>query len=331
MGRSRIKFHELIAGMLAKAWYPVVQFKLFLGSADKIGDAVGYLKAHYDFSVDSNESELKKQILQLAQRDDQLRASLDWFTRYVPYRFLSPFFSTRLRGLPDNQRNQMIAVLSGENTTAIYHILPDGIDVPPAWFHYLSVNQGILRGWCDYHLVMYLQQRNPNVPAIAAKLTAPRTRDLRESKLFWHDVVQTQGLRDIYTKADFMENSFDKSGIISIDHFLPWSFVLHDQLWNLTPTFQSVNSAKNDRLPDLECYLEDFCRVQYIAYNFAQSTSKYKKLIEDYYRLDARLANSGVHGDKLAPETFSRILKNTVVPLHQIAYNQGFNLWQWNN
>ncbi len=331
MGRSNINFREIIARMLAKAWYPIVQFKLFFGPIDKISDAVSYLKTQYDFPVDIKESELTKQILQLVKSDDRLRKNLEEFAKYVPYRFLSPFFSSSLRKLPDNKRNEKIELLSRESSTVAYRIVGDTINLAPAWFRYLSINQGILRGWCDYHLIMYLQQRNPNVPAIAAKLTAPQTRDLKIAKSFWHDIIQTQQVNDIYTKADFNGISLIEYGMISIDHFLPWSFVLHDQIWNLAPTFQSVNSAKNDRLPNLEMYIKDFCQVQYIAYNFAQSIGKHKKLLEDYYRLDARLASSNTHRDKIDPEIFNRILKNAIVPLHQIAYNQGFNLWQWNN
>jgi HNH endonuclease len=36
----------------------------------------------------------------------------------------------------------------------------------------------------------------------------------------------------------------------SIDHFLPWSFVAHDLLWNLTPVFGTTNSKKGDALPN---------------------------------------------------------------------------------
>ena len=34
-----------------------------------------------------------------------------------------------------------------------------------------------------------------------------------------------------------------------IDHFLPWSFVLEDRLWNLVPSCQSCNSSKSDGVP----------------------------------------------------------------------------------
>ena len=36
----------------------------------------------------------------------------------------------------------------------------------------------------------------------------------------------------------------------NVDHFIPWSFVMNDELWNLMPMDSSLNSAKNNRLPD---------------------------------------------------------------------------------
>ena len=36
----------------------------------------------------------------------------------------------------------------------------------------------------------------------------------------------------------------------TIDHFLPWSFVVHDLLCNLTPGESTTNSSKNDVLPE---------------------------------------------------------------------------------
>ncbi|MDY5576621.1 MAG: HNH endonuclease domain-containing protein [Lachnospiraceae bacterium] len=35
---------------------------------------------------------------------------------------------------------------------------------------------------------------------------------------------------------------------ISIDHFVPWSYVAHDEMWNLNPTTKSINSSKRNNL-----------------------------------------------------------------------------------
>lgn len=49
---------------------------------------------------------------------------------------------------------------------------------------------------------------------------------------------------------------------ISIDHFVPWSYVAHDELWNLTPTTRSINSSKSNNLPDWNRYFPILCKVE---------------------------------------------------------------------
>ena len=43
---------------------------------------------------------------------------------------------------------------------------------------------------------------------------------------------------------------------IDVDHFIPWSFIKDDNLWNLVLSCPTCNRRKNDRLPDGE-YLTD--------------------------------------------------------------------------
>ncbi|TPM23822.1 HNH endonuclease domain-containing protein [Mesorhizobium sp. B2-3-6] len=40
-----------------------------------------------------------------------------------------------------------------------------------------------------------------------------------------------------------------------VDHFLPWSFVVHDEFWNLAPIIPAANRNKSDHLPALDLYL----------------------------------------------------------------------------
>lgn len=52
-----------------------------------------------------------------------------------------------------------------------------------------------------------------------------------------------------------MGQGFNVDGInkyreISIDHYVTWSFVLHDELWNLIPTFKNINSYKGNNIPN---------------------------------------------------------------------------------
>jgi len=42
----------------------------------------------------------------------------------------------------------------------------------------------------------------------------------------------------------------------AIDHFIPWSFVTHDLIWNLIPASRAANSSKSDSLPSFTHYLD---------------------------------------------------------------------------
>ncbi len=107
----------------------------------------------------------------------------------------------------------------------------------------------------------------------------------------------------------------------SLDHFLPWSFVAHDLLWNITPTSKSLNSAKSDQLPDLKLYLAPFARLQYDALQAVASQNK-ERLIEDYVLLLRKSSLDEVTGVSFT--AFRQTLQDTIAPQLQIARNMGF-------
>ena len=44
----------------------------------------------------------------------------------------------------------------------------------------------------------------------------------------------------------------------AVEHFIPYAFVSHDLIWNLTPADPSFNSRKNDKLPRMEDYFDGY-------------------------------------------------------------------------
>lgn len=43
---------------------------------------------------------------------------------------------------------------------------------------------------------------------------------------------------DIYSGSHIEQNEYE------IDHFVPWSFVTNDEMWNLIPVNPSLNASK---------------------------------------------------------------------------------------
>ena len=55
-------------------------------------------------------------------------------------------------------------------------------------------------------------------------------------------------------------------GLFQANHFIPWSFVMNDELWNLMPMDDSLNSAKSNRLLQWDKFFARFSCNQYTMY-----------------------------------------------------------------
>jgi CRISPR/Cas system Type II protein with McrA/HNH and RuvC-like nuclease domain len=164
----------------------------------------------------------------------------------------------------------------------------------------------------------YMQSKNINIPNIVNKLFIPQQRDsLNKQIKYWKLILNHQKLKCIYSQVEL-----DKDNI-SLDHYLPWSFVAHDQLWNLIPTTPSVNSSKYNNIPS-EKYFPDFIKVQHQGLKiYAQNNSRKKWLnyVEDHI---AELKVSQAD-DLLDLNIITNAYMATLQPLICLAKIQGFN------
>jgi hypothetical protein len=316
LSNTELTFKRIVLRMITKCWYSIVEYRLNLGSQDKLGELVLLVFNKYKIEKDITEDELIKFLYKIAE-DEEIFNRINDFYKYVPYRLLSSFFPELVR-IKDYKKNSMIEELSNKDERSIYRISSDKIIINPNWFDYIYKNQIIIEGWLNYKLVYFLQNRNPNVPAIPFKLSAPQQRNLTRVKKYWNKIIRISPINDIYTGG-----KINKGTSISIDHFIPWSFVLHDKLWNLIPTFKEINSSKSNKLPDLDAYLNKFCLMQYYGFKTAINNNFSKKQLEDYIELNKKIRISR----DIPENVFISSLKETINPLYQIALNQGFLKW----
>ena len=80
---------------------------------------------------------------------------------------------------------------------------------------------------------------------------------------------------------------------ISIDHFVPWSYVAHDEFWNLHPTTKSINSSKSNYLPDWNRYFSKLCRLEYFSYMMMNRYGRVKDAFELCSRCTSRRKHAG--------------------------------------
>ncbi|HCL4558118.1 TPA: HNH endonuclease [Clostridium botulinum] len=325
LGNTEIEFNRIVARMIVAAWYPIMQYKLSFGVFDNLKKPINYVALKYGFASNCDESELLKFLCESG--DKELNKMMRDLTCMVPYRLLSPFFTEDLKGKNKSSKNKIIQELSVEDDTCFYKIIKEGknrILISEYWAQYLNENYRVIKSWIYYKLVCFLQKRNPNVPAIAFKLEAPKNRDLSSATKIWKGIIDSKGAKDIYTGKDFIKENYEIYGGLSIDHFIPWSFVLHDEMWNLVPTFKNINSSKSDKLLNYNRYINDFCDMQYMAVTYILEKRKQKDL-ESY--IDALKIENFQEYLKYKPkEDFTKKLKQCISPLYQIAENQGFEV-----
>lgn len=334
-GNKEITFKRLACRMIATAWYPLVEFKLSFGVHDNLGEVVNKIKDRYEINKNPKEEDLIEFLE--SKTDKEVEKDILNLCNMVPYRLLSPFYENQLKGLDKSQKNRKIIELSNEDEGSLYKIdITDPsekrIIVNDLWAKYIESNERIIYGWIRYKLICFLQKRNPNVPAIAFKLEAPIHRNLKAPTDYWKFVSKEIGVKDIYTGQIMNEENYERYGVMSIDHFIPWSFVLHDELWNLIPTFKNINSKKSDNLPDLDRYFNDFCELQFKSFDFMRKNEKGRKILEDYnnINLDISFNKDTKLYEPIKKEIFIGSIEQTIKPLYQIAYNQGFNIWENN-
>lgn len=322
-GNIEIEFRKLITRMIAYAWYPISKFRLYFGAWDNLGKVVNYISDTYNLKPNINKSELIKFIYN--SDDKELNKMIKNLTYNVPHKFLSPFYD----GIAKEPPLKTVMMLSKEHKRWIYEIYRNSdeencIRIREGWDDYLKYNYKMIQGWVYYKLVCFLQKRNPNVPGIAMKLEAPLNRNLTTQTKIWTSIIERKNIIDLYTGLPFTKENYKEHGNLSMDHFIPWSFVLHDQLWNLVPTFKNINSQKSDNLFIYEDYIEGLAQLQYDAFCFVVDENK-KDEIEEYRGI-LRVPDAVAFKGKGSYEEFFKRYKDGICPIYNIADNQGFKV-----
>ncbi len=318
-GESIISQKDIALRMLANVWYPLDYFKLSFGSQDGFKNAAKFVSSKITVDNHPNSPSLFVQIKQrFSERDlTELTQETKKLYRWVPFRFVRPFIEAETKGILDQNVNTAIVricdeLFENQPHRIIYRFVGDAIELNSIWVDYLQKHQGILRGFIFWHLVKFVQKNNPNVIGLSEKLQKPTERDLKAANRFWKDYLAANpDATCIYSGQIITEEN------LSLDHFLPWSYVVHDQLWNIIPTPKNINSAKSDRLPSLEAYFEGFSILQYQAVQFYLKKG-HQLLPEDY----TYLFRENLH--EMSLETFQDVLRKQITPQWQTAQNLGF-------
>ncbi len=316
--RILLSLDEIVLDLLALAWYPHVYFRLSFGAQDQIARELDRAAPRIILTHKSIKPWDKAAIREIIAANVQANN----LGRYVPYRLIRPFFP-EIRGIKDTEVNMRVAELCEEYFFSKkpppyrFDNSRSKLLLHPAWSDYFKQNLSVVRGWALWKFLEYMQRCNPNVPAVSMKLFPPAEREsLERQTSFWKEILIARQFRCIYSGEPLTSTEF------ALDHFVPWSFVVHNRQWNLVPTSQSVNSQKSDRLPSLR-YLPALISTQYDAIALGRQLMKPKKW-EDH--VSSFVADLGVpsYDSLLDREILTKAFDGTMLPLLQLAEANGF-------
>lgn len=293
---------RLFSGMLANAWYTVNYFHVSFGVQDKIQDAIRTLRELEEIPQNLDIDSITE--LLFYSTNPQTSKVLRHFNANVPHWFLSPWTKIKDKRLIYHESNTSF-------WEGPYSLNKDSIEVKDKWAEYLLDNARIIKDFVYWNLALFLQKKNPNVPDIPNKLIKPPVRGSlnNQRKKFWIPVLEKYPeLECIYTGKRLEKESFH------MEHFIPYSFVSHDLIWNLIPADPSFNSTKSNKLPRPDEYFDKFCKLQRVGFETMRELNAKNKYLEDYLTIFPNLN-----------EPFSENkLKETIAPLITIASNNGF-------
>lgn len=309
-GQKRILRRELYARMVANAWYSVNYFKLSLGKQDSLLKIIENIR---DTEGLEQKEEIEKIVSRLMSNEIQNTTirHLETLGNNVPYYFLSPWVGS------GKTIKEFISASQSYDNQCPYAIFDTYITIDDDWFDYIFQHSGILKDFCRWNLSLYLQSKNPNTPAITDKLNFnpndKRNQLTKQKGEFWNIALKQLGsINCIYT------NTTLNIGTYALDHFIPYSFVSHDLIWNLVPADPSFNSKKSNKIPELNRYFDSFFDLQLKAYKIVVNANTKNRFLEDYLTIFPDLDFHNLE------EPNYDAFRNILQPLVTIARNNGF-------
>ena len=333
-GKKDVSFHEAAYEMIIEAWYTVSEYHLHMGSVygtesrNAIERAVNYIQSKSDLSSSAQRDKIEEAI-RSCEHDHEFQKIINQMTDDVPYRLLSPFVP-ELKGNDRlwhsdqklieyfnliNQKSLLPYYMEFESHSHKYVHWND------PWAAMVKDNYILILEWIRSKKIRYLQDRNPGVPGIVYKLDIVTARKLNHVHHLWDAVMEKDDVIDIYTNNVLNGKRYD------IDHFIPWSYVMADELWNLTPAEKASNISKSNHLPNWDKTFNAFVNNQLQLHGFIHKDDHIRELFEKCRNSNLNTLWASDLYNVNDEDQFRSLLKENIRPVYNAARLQGYSIW----
>lgn len=340
-GKSEATFSEIIDEMIARAWYTVEEYYVHLsgiGADGEIRDglerAVIKLKAITNLPGNASRAQVKTELIKHA---DDLKAEKMQLTHMVPYRALAGFFEKDLKADDWNSIARIMEYARKMNERKLLpYLFERGTGLQRTivfnahWIQMIQDNTVTILGWIQYEKLKWLQKNNPDVRSIVHKLESiddnKKIRKLSQVHKLWDAILDLGPIKDVFT-GEPITKDFD----YDVDHFIPWSFMMNDELWNLMPMDGNLNSSKNNLLPKWDPFFKRFAINQYRLYELIYAKEQIQKLFNacEKDNLHSLWAIRELYHPGHEEKEFIKILEANMSAEYKSARLQGYGVWEY--
>lgn len=115
-------------------------------------------------------------------------------------------------------------------------------------YQFLQKHHRVLMTLTNYHLTKFLEKHN-EVPNVEYLLTKVEVVSQRGSLKEFYTILKKYEQNRCFYCGGKLSNEQRKT---HVDHFIPWSYVQSDNLWNLVLACSTCNSKKSDKIAEEE-------------------------------------------------------------------------------
>lgn len=336
---------NIVCDMITQTYYMVNECNLSLGPNDNLEEVSKYIYATYRIPTNIDSQGLLIRFRNEGVFEDEyVKDVINKMKNFVPFCLLSPFVSVGGDAKKYSPKNiKIFNDLYEKSKKDSIDLLPyhfgeaNGVKTEIVLDEYFTdyiVNESkIMYDFCTYNLIYYLQRRNPNVPGIINKLLPQLDRNIDSNIKKFYKVaitVDKGNMRDIY--SDVLLKEVVNNNDLSIDHFIPWSYVANDEIWNLTPTTNSVNSSKSNSLPKWNKYFDRFVNQKWNIYTIITANDKIKdqfNKIKNKYLNVSEIAEM-YNQSKIDKNRFMSCYEKNIKTIYDAAERNGFKAgWEY--
>jgi len=139
----------------------------------------------------------------------------------------------------------VMGAIYGDSEGTIYDFdnKKETLRLNPTYYSFMQRFQRVLNYLTNYHLALFLEKFNKNGDTTQLLVKVENVSKRSSLDPFYHLLSSFYNGRCFYCNKEIKRKEQ-----AHVDHFIPWSFVQADQLWNLVISCSTCNLSKNDKI-----------------------------------------------------------------------------------